>query len=302
MAEQVQMYIDGAVLGPEGPGAYAIVAVRDQDKQLYTGLAEERSVNRMDLLAVIRAISELRENEQGTILTDSSSIVRVFRENLIPEWQARNWRRSRGKVKNRDLWMVINRYQGVKDFSVKYIDTRDRNENNQLAHNMATAMLDKNKGERGNKEFNINVTNIAHSLKNTLPRLMSYKEEDDTILISTLLRTNDDQDITVRINPKNGRYTVDDMGQTANLLAMNPFIRTNGPHPASLGANAGLTPTWNQEARTLEIQTWDLSEIGEAILTLAIAVKVASGLAAHQVADESRTTDPPTNIGHEPTT
>ena len=277
MENHVKLYTDGASQGAPGPGAYAIVAVRGQQRKIFIGIAEDTTASRMDLQAAVEAVSCIGEDEEGLILTDSASIVDAFRENRLPEWQARNWRNSRGRIHNCDLWMIMSRQAQGKKFKVKYIKATGEDENNQLAHQMAYSMLDKSKSLKGNQDVTIDMTNIGHSVKDTLASMLTFEPQDDeSVLVTTPLRTADGMRIALRVSRDQGKYVVDDLKQVARILAQNPKTRTEGPHPMSLIGDETEDAEWDPNSMAISIKTEDVEDTGGAILSLATAIKIAS--------------------------
>ena len=57
----------------------------------------------MELTAVLEALREIDGPVQ--VISDSSYVVRCFKDKWYLKWQAKNWKNSNKKpVKNRDLW------------------------------------------------------------------------------------------------------------------------------------------------------------------------------------------------------
>jgi ribonuclease HI len=94
------VYTDGSCLGNPGPGGWAW-AVPDGP---YASGPEPRTTNqRMEITAVLRAL----EATDGPVLvmSDSTYVVRCFRDRWWEAWRRRGWRNAAGKpVANRDLW------------------------------------------------------------------------------------------------------------------------------------------------------------------------------------------------------
>ena len=109
MADVVRIYADGACKGNPGPGGWgAIVRVAGTDKELYGG---ERATtnNRMELMAVIRALESLEGPSAVEVYTDSQYVQKGISE-WLPSWKRRDWRTADKKpVKNVDLWQRLER-------------------------------------------------------------------------------------------------------------------------------------------------------------------------------------------------
>jgi ribonuclease HI len=113
VAEVVRIYADGACKGNPGPGGWgAIVRVAGSDKELYGG---ERATtnNRMELMAVIRALESLESTSTVEVYTDSQYVQKGISE-WLPSWKRRGWRTADKKpVKNVDLWQRLERAAGA---------------------------------------------------------------------------------------------------------------------------------------------------------------------------------------------
>ena len=109
MQQKVTIFTDGSCLQPtpqagDGPGGYgAIVRIGSSQSEYSAGYTLTTN-NRMELMAVIRALAELREPSDVEINTDSQYVKRGISE-WVGKWQENNWHTSARKpVKNQDLW------------------------------------------------------------------------------------------------------------------------------------------------------------------------------------------------------
>lgn len=114
----VEVYTDGSCLKNPGPGGWASIILRKtpgstavRTKTLCGGEADTTN-NRMELLAVIRALEWLPKGKYPVVLyTDSQYVCKAITENWLHSWVAKSWRTSSGSpVKNVDLWQ---RFQAV---------------------------------------------------------------------------------------------------------------------------------------------------------------------------------------------
>jgi ribonuclease HI len=107
VTEVVRIYTDGACKGNPGPGGWgALLQTRRAEKELYGG---ERFTtnNRMELMAVIRALEALKRPSQVELFTDSE-YVRNGIAAWLAGWKRRGWKTADGKpVKNIDLWQRL---------------------------------------------------------------------------------------------------------------------------------------------------------------------------------------------------
>ncbi len=105
--DHVEIYSDGACSGNPGPGGWgALMICRGVEKEISGGEAETTN-NRMELMAVIRALQSLKRPCSIKIATDSQYVMKGVTE-WMKDWKARNWRTAAKKpVKNVELWKEL---------------------------------------------------------------------------------------------------------------------------------------------------------------------------------------------------
>jgi ribonuclease HI len=108
----VEIYTDGACKGNPGPGGWgAWLKSGDKTRELCGGEPETTN-NRMELRAVIEALSALKR-PCDVILHLDSEYVRKGMTEWIAGWKARGWRTAgRQPVKNVDLWRQLDHLVG----------------------------------------------------------------------------------------------------------------------------------------------------------------------------------------------
>ncbi len=105
---KVTIYTDGACSGNPGPGGWgAILVSNEHEKELYGG-EKETTNNRMELTAVISALSALKRPCEVTLYTDSKYVVDAIEKGWAKKWKANNWMRTnKDKALNSDLWQQL---------------------------------------------------------------------------------------------------------------------------------------------------------------------------------------------------
>ena len=103
-AEPIDIYTDGACKGNPGAGGWgALLKSGAHYKELYGGEPHTTN-NRMELLAVIRALEALKRPSRVRVHTDSQYVQKGISV-WIHDWKRRGWRTVEKKpVKNTDLW------------------------------------------------------------------------------------------------------------------------------------------------------------------------------------------------------
>jgi ribonuclease HI len=104
MSDIVSIYSDGACKGNPGPGGWgALLVSGGRERELFGGEAHTTN-NRMELLAVIRALEALTRHCEIDLYTDSQYVKNGI-ETWIHGWKRNGWKTADKKpVKNADLW------------------------------------------------------------------------------------------------------------------------------------------------------------------------------------------------------
>lgn len=103
--KKVEIFTDGACSGNPGPGGWgAILRYGKNVKELSGGDAQTTN-NRMELTAVISALSALKEPCEVVLTSDSKYIIDAVTKGWAVSWRSRGWRRGKNeKALNPDLW------------------------------------------------------------------------------------------------------------------------------------------------------------------------------------------------------
>ena len=101
----VEIFTDGACSGNPGPGGWgAILRYGDKEKELCGG-EKETTNNRMELTAVIEALSALKEPCIVKLTTDSKYVCDAILNGWVYSWQKNGWKKADKKpALNVDLW------------------------------------------------------------------------------------------------------------------------------------------------------------------------------------------------------
>lgn len=115
----IEIYTDGACSGNPGPGGWgAILKWNGHEKELSGGEAETTN-NRMEMMAVIKALEALKKPSDVMLYTDSKYVLQGATE-WLEGWKARGWKGANKKpVKNQDLWEQIDSV--IQKHNVKFI-------------------------------------------------------------------------------------------------------------------------------------------------------------------------------------
>ena len=110
MQNQVDLtiYTDGACLNNPGPGGWAALIESTHDNIVLSGGCVDTTNNRMELIAVIKALERLNSPSSVQIYSDSKYVIDGATQ-YLPKWRANNWNRARSNkpVKNVELWQQL---------------------------------------------------------------------------------------------------------------------------------------------------------------------------------------------------
>jgi ribonuclease HI len=103
----VIIHTDGACKGNPGPGGWGVLMqAGEHTRELFGGEAHTTN-NRMELMAVIQALSALKYPCRVEIHLDSEYVRKGITE-WVAGWKAKGWRTaSKQPVKNSDLWQQL---------------------------------------------------------------------------------------------------------------------------------------------------------------------------------------------------
>jgi ribonuclease HI len=131
----VEIFTDGACSGNPGPGGWgAILRYNGHEKELKGGEFETTN-NRMEMMAVIEALSALKRPSSVNLYTDSKYVQQGVDE-WMPGWKAKGWP---SRIKNQDLWLRIDALVSKHKVRFFWIKGHDGHPENERADELARA-------------------------------------------------------------------------------------------------------------------------------------------------------------------
>jgi ribonuclease HI len=136
----VTIYTDGACSGNPGPGGWgAILEWNGIEKEL-SGGARETTNNRMELTAVIEALSLLKEPCAVELWSDSKYVVDAVEKGWVYGWRKRGWKKADKKpALNVDLWERLLPLLAEHRVTFHWVKGHAENEKNNRCDAMAVA-------------------------------------------------------------------------------------------------------------------------------------------------------------------
>ena len=109
----LKIWTDGSCLGNPGPGGWGFVATNGKDVAERCGGEKNTTNNKMELTAVIKALTAARKHSELEIHTDSQ-YVKNGMQSWIKNWKKNNWKTADKKpVKNQELWQQLDELASV---------------------------------------------------------------------------------------------------------------------------------------------------------------------------------------------
>ncbi|SFH71635.1 ribonuclease HI [Modicisalibacter xianhensis] len=103
----VTIYTDGACRGNPGPGGWGALLKSGRHEKTLNGFESTTTNNRMELMAAIMALRELKRPCRVELYTDSQYVRKGITE-WIYGWQKRGWKTAaKQPVKNAELWREL---------------------------------------------------------------------------------------------------------------------------------------------------------------------------------------------------
>lgn len=100
----IEIFTDGACSGNPGPGGYAAILKSGSHYKEVSGGFRKTTNNRMELLAVIKALELIKKQGQLiTLYSDSKYIIDAIEKKWVYGWIKKGFKDK----KNKDLWLQL---------------------------------------------------------------------------------------------------------------------------------------------------------------------------------------------------
>ena len=145
----VTIYTDGACSGNPGPGGWGAILMYGAHKRELSGGEAATTNNRMELTAVIEALSLLKEPCIVDLWSDSKYVIDGLEKGWAKGWKARGWKKADKKpALNPDLWDRLLALTEVHSLRYHWVKGHAENAYNNRCDELAVAESQKYKGRR----------------------------------------------------------------------------------------------------------------------------------------------------------
>lgn len=141
--KEVQIYTDGACRGNPGPGGWGAILVFGEHKKELSGGEPSTTNNRMELLAAIYALEQLKYPCAVTLTTDSKYLCDAIIKGWATQWKRNGWRRSNKEpAANPDLWERLLGLLAIHKVEFVWVKGHNGHPFNERCDEMATEAAD----------------------------------------------------------------------------------------------------------------------------------------------------------------
>jgi len=139
MKKHIDIFTDGACSGNPGPGGWgAILRFGEHEKEL-SGGEKNTTNNRMELTAVISALSALKEPCEVTLTTDSKYVADAIEKGWAVSWKNNGWRKADKKpALNSDLWEKLLNLLEIHEVTFNWVKGHAGHPENERCDKLAT--------------------------------------------------------------------------------------------------------------------------------------------------------------------
>lgn len=137
MNDTVEIFTDGACKGNPGPGGWGALLRCKGVQKAISGGARRTTNNKMELMAAIQALEQLKRPSKVRIITDSQYVMHGITE-WINKWKKNGWKTVNKKpVKNMDLWRRLDELMSQHEVEWQWVRGHDGHPENEEADRLA---------------------------------------------------------------------------------------------------------------------------------------------------------------------
>ena len=135
--KEILIYTDGACSGNPGPGGWGVLLIYNNTRKTISGGEKDTTNNRMEVMAAVKALKELKFPCIGKLYTDSKYLQQGVSQWMV-KWKLNNWRGS-GKtvIKNLDLWQVLDTELQKHKIEFHWVKAHNGHPENELVDELA---------------------------------------------------------------------------------------------------------------------------------------------------------------------
>lgn len=140
----VNVYTDGACRGNPGAGGWGAILEYNGRRREMSGGEPETTNNRMELTAVIEALSALKEPCEVNLFSDSKYVIDGLSKGWAQSWKSKGWKKAdKSPALNPELWDRLLGLVKIHKINYNWIKGHDGHPENERCDTLATTEADK---------------------------------------------------------------------------------------------------------------------------------------------------------------
>ena len=140
--KNVEIYTDGACSGNPGAGGYGALLIYGSAKKELSEGYRMTTNNRMEMLAVIKALEALKEPCHVVLYSDSKYVIDAITKGWVAKWKQNGWQRNKKeKASNVDLWEAMLIQLERHDVTFQWVKGHADNPGNERCDALARAAI-----------------------------------------------------------------------------------------------------------------------------------------------------------------
>jgi len=145
--KEVMIFTDGACRGNPGPGGWGVLLRYGDKEKVLFGYEDNTTNNRMELLAAIKALAQIKEACKIQLYTDSQYVQKGISVWMV-DWKKRHWKKADKKpVKNADLWQELDKEASRHSITWHWVKGHSGHPENDRVDALANLAIDKHLGK-----------------------------------------------------------------------------------------------------------------------------------------------------------
>lgn len=142
--KNIEIYTDGACSGNPGKGGWGAVLVYKGNEKEISGCEKETTNNRMELTAVIMALSALKEPCNVNLTTDSKYVCDAINKGWVYSWKSKGWKKADKKpALNVDLWQQLLELLKIHNVEFNWVKGHNGHKYNERCDELAVSEYNK---------------------------------------------------------------------------------------------------------------------------------------------------------------
>lgn len=138
--KKLDIYTDGACSGNPGKGGWGAVLVYKGAEKEISGAEKQTTNNRMELMAVIKALQLLKEPCEVNLTTDSKYVCDAVNKGWVYGWKKKGWIKSDKKpALNVDLWEELLEQLKIHDVTFNWVKGHNGHPYNERCDKLAVS-------------------------------------------------------------------------------------------------------------------------------------------------------------------